>query len=515
MPKWLDVQRQDRTGRVPREGQVSRASHRQSHPFPPPFHRPLSSPGARVRISVLSGEAAAAPPAPAARARSREPVPASSARRSRPAEQADGKSPFLPHINKVGTGRTALGAEREGRGVGSLLHGPLPAQPRLLPRELPPPAGAGRAAGRRMGLGARSGQGTGPPVANRLSGAVGAARAGCRQGASGAQFLPGSLGPAARPPPERLGSSRPRVHSHGRTLSHTGTPPLVHRVTHTLRVAHALPLLDRAVSRTRSVPHAHLFPRTLALSHGHCILRGKHGSSRPFAASLSWDTRRAPLTFPFSHPGCHTSTHTHSDPHTRSHKRRVSHAGTRAAPPPQRAPAPHAHRLAGTRRLRLPHSRTSRRPRLLSEHVTTRTRPPPHPRTHTRGPSRSRPLGAVPAPRPGGRVCALAGNPRTFPAASLAALRRHRRASCAAPVRNSLCLFPPDGRAGGGRKGQQVPHRAARGSAPRRAPRPGPRGAAAQPPPAAGHPQTGEPPSLLSRLRCHTLHARPPSSVPG
>lgn len=125
-----------------------------------------------------------------------------------------------------------------------------------------------------MGPGAPSGEGTGPPVANRLRGrsrqtgppGQGAGRAPERRRGI---VLPSFLGPAARPPPERLGSCRPRVHSHGRTLSHTGTPPLVHRVTHTLRVAHTLPLLDRAVSRTRSmshsrsVSHAHLFPRTL------------------------------------------------------------------------------------------------------------------------------------------------------------------------------------------------------------------------------------------------------------
>lgn len=180
-----------------------------------------------------------------------------------------------------------------------------------------------------MGPGVPSGEGTGSPVANRLRGrsrqsgplGQGAGRAPERRG--GAEFLPGFLGPAARPPPERLGSSRPRVHSHGRTLSHTGTPPLVHRVTHTLRVAHTLPLLDRAVSRTRSMLHsrsvsdAHLFPRTLdgplaralhppgearQLSHIRCFSQLGH---MPRTSHVPF------LTAGLSH------SHTVSDPHTR------------------------------------------------------------------------------------------------------------------------------------------------------------------------------------------------------
>ncbi|XP_068864590.1 spidroin-2-like [Aphelocoma coerulescens] len=240
-----------------------------------PLHARGRSDAKAVPAASCSGEAAAAPAAPAFRPRSREPVPASSARRSRPAEQADGKSQFLPHINKVGTGRTALGAEREGKGVGSLLHGPLPAQPRLSPAPGAPSSGGrwprcAEADGPGGSVRRRDGTAGGkqPP---RAVPAVGAARAG-RQRGSGAQFLPSFLGPAARPPPARLGSSRPRVHSHGRTLSHTGTPPLAH--AHRLPRS-TLPLPTHIVSQALAASdfHTHGAARRPRLLSGHVTIR--------------------------------------------------------------------------------------------------------------------------------------------------------------------------------------------------------------------------------------------------
>lgn len=141
---------------------------------------------------------------------------------------------------------------------------------------------------------------------------------------------------------------------------------------------------------------------------------------------------------------------------------------------------------------------------------------PPLPRpaqTRTQSLCRSRPWRrAARGGRPQRRafVCALAENPRNFPAAPLAALRCHRRASCAAPGRNSLCLFPPDGQAGGGggaggQEGSAGPAARRRGQGALRSAEPERRGTTAGAPPAAGHPgPPGTPPCPLL-LRCHSI----------
>lgn len=258
---------------------------------------------------------------------------------------------------------------------------------------------------------------------------AGAARAG-RQSGSGAQFQPGLLGPAARPPPERLGSSRPRVLSHGGTLSHTGTPPLVARVTHTL------PLLHRALSRSRPVSHARLFPRALGvpprtassgearqLSHIRCLPQPGHTPSTSHAALL-----------------------TPCVSHGRSHSRCPAHAAAQARGSPrghtQRAPAPRVHRLAGTRRLRF---RTrGAAPGLLPGPVTpahTRGTPPAHGRGER---SRRRARAAAcarlretrgPSLRPLWQRCAATAGPAARPRSGAACVCSHQTA----------------GRAGGGR----------------------------------------------------------------
>lgn len=316
---------------------------------------------------------------------------ASPARRSRPAEPADGKSQFLPRINKVGTGRAALGAAREGKGVGSLLHGPLPGQ--LLPRELPPPAGAGRAAVRGGGGGPggsvrrRDGAAGGKRAPRAVPGA-GAARAGRRYG-SGAEFLPGVPGPAARPPPAPLGSSRPRVHSHALTLSHTGTP-----VTHTLRVAHT------ASPRARRVTRTPRFPRTLAASVSRALpppVGARRLSRTGHTPRSSHPQPRVPSR---THGLCHALTLTLPRHRTRpgfptqAHARRLPRS---TAPGPPRA---------SSRRHSPPQTSThgaARRPRLLPGHIATHTRPHTHTHTHAASAAHARGGG-----RAGGRprVCA-------------------------------------------------------------------------------------------------------------
>lgn len=270
-------------------------------------------------------------------------MPASPARRSRPAEQADGKSQFLPHItNKVGTSRAALGRAPERKGVGSLPRSPLPAQPRLLSQQLPPTAGNGRAAVRRdrwtRGLRLAKPRGRRQEVASAGARGSGLARAGHWRG-SRTRFLPDALDPAALarlPPP--LGSSRPHVPSHARMLSHTSTPPFAHRVTHTLCV-------------TRTLVPTH----TPCLSHTGTASPGQHACSNTVAASHARDTRGGTRTQPhvpsFTPGLCHTASSTHTDPHTRSHTFRLSHAGRR---PP--SPLQPLHRLAGIRSHRLPHT---------------------------------------------------------------------------------------------------------------------------------------------------------------
>lgn len=429
-----------------------------------------------------SGEAAAAPAAPAARPRSPEPEPASSARRSRPAEQADGKSQFLPHINKVGTGRTALGAEREGKGVGSLLHGPLPAQPRLLPRELPPPAGARRTALRGGGWARGLRPARGRHRRWQTASAGGPGSGGCpgraperQRGAVSARFARPRSAAAPRAarqlsPTRALARWHAESHGHAAARSpchaHAAAPPSC-PVTLTSRVTRAF-----IPTRTRCPPsHRILGGSTAALTHSLPPPAGTHAEHLSRCPSHTLRVTR-PLTLALPRTRGRTS----AGFPTRAHaaRSRSPRTSSRRHSPPS-----------------IPHTRS--RPR-----AAPRAR---HPRTHTRDPPRSRPRGAVPAPRPGGRVCALAGNPRTFPAASLAALRRHRRASCAAPVRSSLCLFPPDGRAGGRREGQQVPLPAV----------PPALGCLHLPP---GIPSSGKPP-LLSKLRCRAFCPRPPLSVPG
>ncbi|XP_038032433.2 uncharacterized protein [Anas platyrhynchos] len=88
-PERSDVQRQDSTGRVPRQGQVSRAHSRQLHPSPRRPHRPLSPPPAPAPAPAPGKHREP----PAGRAGS-EPRSGGQGRRG----QADGKSQFLPHI---------------------------------------------------------------------------------------------------------------------------------------------------------------------------------------------------------------------------------------------------------------------------------------------------------------------------------------------------------------------------------------------------------------------------------
>lgn len=436
-------------------------------------------------------------------------MPASPERRSRPAEQADGKSRFLPQINKVGTGRAALGAAREGKGVGSLLHGPLPAQPPLLPRELPPPAGAGRATVRGEARGAGGGRrgssvrrrdgAAGGKRAPRAVPGAGPARAGRRHG-SGAEFLPGVLGPAGAPAPRatrQLPPTRALAGTHAESHGHAAPRAPCH--------AHA-PCGTHAAS-----PRARRVTRTSIPTHARCLSHGGMTLPRGSTAALTHP--------PLPSPGTHAATRSHSPtralPHSdtahtltltrpRDRTRSVSHAGTPGAP------------RASSRRRSPPQTSTrgaARRPRLLPGHTATRPRTPAHRASaaHARG----GPAGATPAPCPGGRPCALAGNPRTFPAAPLAALRRHRRASCAAPLREQL-VFVPTRRPGGGGGGKGRPGQggatAGRGA---RGARGGGGSTCRRASPPRGHPRPGgtpatHPPSLP---RCIPLPP-PMSSLP-
>lgn len=246
----------------------------------------------------------------------------------------------------------------------------------------------------------------------------------------------------------------------------------------------------------------------MALPHGHCIHRGKHGSSHTFAASLSWDILRGPLTLPFSHPGCHTATHAHADPHT--HKRKVSHAGTRTPAPPQRAPAPHAHRLAGARRLTIPQAR-SRPP----SPAALRARRHPHtPDTPPRGTHTGPPLltaaGRGPSAAPGRPRVRACGKPEDLPCGLFGSAPPPPPGQLRGPGPEQLVFVPtrrPGGRAGGGRVSRS---RTAQPGSPLPAVPPA-RGSLHLLP---GIPRARKPP-LLPKLRCHALCARPLFSVPG
>nr|XP_038032433.1 basic salivary proline-rich protein 2-like [Anas platyrhynchos] len=194
-PERSDVQRQDSTGRVPRQGQVSRAHSRQLHPSPRRPHRPLSPPPAPAPAPGKHREP------PAGRAGS-EPRSGGQGRRG----QADGKSQFLPHItNKVGTGRALRGRGR--------AWGPSPVAP---PHACAPGAPSHGGARTRVGSAPRS-RGGGGWRGARCCGS---------------------------------GASRPRVHRRARTLSHTGTP--CH--ARTPRATHAPPLPTRGVPRSDGCP---------------------------------------------------------------------------------------------------------------------------------------------------------------------------------------------------------------------------------------------------------------------
>lgn len=184
------------------------------------------------------------------------------------------KSQFLPHINKVGTGRAALGAAREGKGVGSLLHGPLPARPATTLAPGAPSPGGRRppcTARRRLGPGAAAGEGKRPPRA--LPGA-GAARAGCRHG-SGAEFLPGAFGPAAFPPApppplraaRQLSPTRALTRTHAESHGHAASRTPCHAYAPCGARTHARCLFSLAPCHAHVPCHTRIDSH--ALSHGH------------------------------------------------------------------------------------------------------------------------------------------------------------------------------------------------------------------------------------------------------
>lgn len=242
-----------------------------SVPSPHRCHRPFFTPAACARSSRLrrggggSGSRCPRSPTPLGRAGACEPLAevttGGAGRWKIPVPAADkqgGDGQSGPRSRAGGEGRGVPPPWPAARPAAALAPGaPSPGgrRPRQSARRGPGGPGEG-------GGGAPSGEGTGPPAGSGLRGRS------REQGppgqdagaAAGQSFCPASSVPRARPPPAPLGSSRPRVHSQARTLSHTGTPPLARRVTHTLRVAHTLPRLARAVS------HAHRFPRALAAS---------------------------------------------------------------------------------------------------------------------------------------------------------------------------------------------------------------------------------------------------------
>lgn len=270
-------------------------------------------------------------------------MPASPARRSRPAEQADGKSQFLPHTNKVGTGRAAIGTAPEGKGVGSLLRGPLPAcscPGSSLSRQAPAARQCAETGG--PGDSVRRGDGAAgnkrPP--RELPGA-GVDRAGRGHGKKPARHPQPRGAPAPRAtrqlsPTRALtrmyseshghGAARTPCHAHAPCVTRTGSSPTCH-VTHTLRVTRTLtPTHSRCLSLSRALPPA-----------------GKHASSHTSAASLT-RTHAEELalshTFPLSPPGSVTEPHaltlTRKRDRTRAGFPTQAHA--LSLPPPQSAP---------------------------------------------------------------------------------------------------------------------------------------------------------------------------------
>lgn len=405
-------------------------------------------------------------------------MPASPARRSRPAEQADGKSQFLPHTNKVGKGSAAIGAAPEGKGVGSLLRGPLPAcccPGSSLTRHAPAARQCAEAGG--LGGSVRRGDGAAgnkrPP--RELPGA-GVDRAGRGHGRKPARRPQPRGAPASRAtrqlsPTRALtrtyseshghGAARTPCHAHAPCGTRTGSSPTCH-VTHTLRVTRTLtPTHSRCLSLSRALPPA-----------------GKHASSHTSAASHP-DTRRGARTqphVPSVTPGlCHRATRTHTDPHMRSHTRRVSHAGTRTLPvslPERSQLATHivsqalaaadihtrsrTPAQAATRACRNPHMRV---PPLAPPATPPRNaEPPPITTVAAGGPGRT-------APAPCVRVCAC-GKPEELPCGPFGSAPPPPPGQLRGPGPEQLVFVPtrrPGGRGRGGRKGQPALRRAARG----------------------------------------------------